>query len=183
MHAGLARLNRPLRAVGVDVAGACTIPQLHDRVVDLDRPLEFDVGSRPILIRVATAAIRLQRRQFPGNHLRVRRVAACTSKRGAVIHERRRCVPIDDRRPGHRSVAAVAWQGRKEMPWRSARGHRAIVAARAGRRDTAVIEPGACKCHRAPVAGLASRVRNDVVDRLSSCRLSVVAAGAVGDDA
>ncbi len=89
MHTGLPRLDRSLRAVGVDVAGACTILELHDRVVDLDRPAEFDVRRWSILIRVTAAAIRLHRRESPGDDLRVRRVAACASKRGTVICERR----------------------------------------------------------------------------------------------
>ncbi len=80
-------------------------------------------------------------------------------------------------------MAGLARRRRLHVAGVLALGRRAVVAARATRRDAGVVERGTSERRRRLVAGLARRRRLHVAGVLALGRRAVVAARATGSDA
>lgn len=175
--------NCSLRAVCVDVAGARAVAELVDCVVDSHWTRELRMRHRPVVHRVAGSAIRLKRREFPGHHLRICRVACAAFERHAVIGIFRGHVPVVHRGPRPGPVARFAGQRGDEVSRPFALRCGAVVTARACRGNAAVIHTCARERHRAFVTALARRSCDDVIWGLPECSDAIMATRAITDNA
>lgn len=182
MHAEVTGHDGSLSTIGVRVARAGTVAQLGNRVVDLDGPLEFDVGHRPIFVDVATGAIGLECGKLPGDGLGIPNVTAAAANSGPVVYISWRRVPVCHRRPEPRPVTSIAGRCRDDMAGRPALGCGAVVTARTCSSQARMIDARARECHRALVASLARGIRGDMSCWLPGGDRAGMASGTIRDE-